>query len=470
MNYKGILEHMIKHLDEGIIVVDSELNILYFNEPSTNITGFDSKNAIGKNIFEVFPNISKSNSTFWNVMDTGIPIIEYVQTYINCRGRNVTIVTSTIPIINEEGKIEGAIEIFKDVTQVMELSEKVLRLQETLYKKGSEEDKFLSNGTQYVLSDMIGESFPMKELKSKICKVASSNSPVFVFGETGTGKELVVQSIHNLSHRRDKPFIAQNCGALPENLLESILFGTVQGGFTGAKDKQGLFELANGGTLFLDEINSMSLGLQAKLLRVIEDGVVRRVGDTNTKVVDVRIIAATNVEPKKLVEEGKLREDLYYRLNVIYFRVPPLRERREDIPILADHFIKSCNKKMNTNVKGLDKEVADYFYNNDWPGNVRELQNTIESAMNFVEGEYITMEDLENYNFSNNMNNLKQDFKDSIIEEIGDKLSLKEAVEEYEKRLIKIALKEADNNCAKAARALKVPKQTLHGKIKRYGL
>ncbi len=466
MDYKRIFQLMIKHLDEGIIVVNSELDILYFNEPSIDITGFGSKEAIGKNLFEVFPNISKDNSTFWKVMSTGEPIIEYVQKYMNCKGKNVTIVTSTIPIINGD-IIEGAIEIFKDVTQIIELSERIVSLQETLYgRRTNGEAKFLANGTQYTLGDIIGDSPSIKQLKEKALKVASSDSPVFVFGETGTGKELVVQSLHNLSNRRDKPFIAQNCSALPENLLESMLFGTAQGGFTGAKDKQGLFEVADGGTLFLDELNSMSLGLQAKLLRVIEDGVIRRVGSTTTQVVDVRIIAASNVEPIKLLEEGKLRNDLYYRLNVIYFQVPLLRERREDIPILVDHFIDSCNKKMNKFVKGVDEEVMAYFYNNDWPGNVRELQNTIESAMNFVEGDYITMADLQNFNYPC-VKELKKVPTELVRKEA---VSLKEAVEEYEKQLIKIALDEAGQNCAKAARALKVPKQTLHGKVKRYGL
>jgi len=199
----------------------------------------------------------------------------------------VSIVTSTIPIISND-KIEGAIEIFKDLSNVMELSEKILMLQSTLYSKDIGSNGFLQNGTQYSLSDIIGQSESIIRLKEKAKKIANSNSPVFVFGETGTGKELVVQGLHNLSYRRNKPFIAQNCGALPENLLESILFGTVQGSFTGAKDKQGLFELAHGGTLFLDELNSMELGLQSKLLRVIEDGVIRRVGSTRTTVVDVR--------------------------------------------------------------------------------------------------------------------------------------------------------------------------------------
>ena len=469
MDYKQIIELMISHLEEGVIVVDSNLNIVYFNEPSLNISGFDPKEAIGKNIFEVFPNINKESSTICKVIDTGKPIIDHVQNYVNCKGKRVSIVTSIIPIL-KGNKVEGAIEIFKDFTHVRELSEKILLLQSTLHGKDTGENKFLPNGTQYTFADVIGNSEPVMQLKRKAHKVANSDSPVFVYGETGTGKELIVQSLHNLSNRRDKPFIAQNCGALPENLLESILFGTVQGSFTGAKDKKGLFELADGGTLFLDELNSMNLELQSKLLRVIEDGVIRRVGSVKTKLVDVRIIAASNIEPKKLVEQRILREDLYYRLNVIYFRIPPLRERKEDISLLVDHFINTCNNKMHKSVKGVDKEVMKYFYANDWAGNVRELQNIIESVMNFAEREYITLEDLRTYTehcYNDRSNDRSMETSEPLVPK-GK--SLKEAVEKYEKKLIKKALEEADHNCAKAARTLKIPKQTLHGKIKRYGL
>lgn len=465
MDYKRIIELMLSHLEEGVIIVDSNLSIIYFNEPSINITGFNPQEAVGKNVFQVFPNINKDNSTFYKVLNSRKPIINHVQNYINCKGKNVSIVTSTMPIIKED-KIEGAIEIFKDFTHVKELSEKILMLQSTLHGKATGENKFLPNGSQYRLADIVGNSFAMTELKRKAQKVANSNSPVFVFGETGTGKELIVQSLHNLSSRRNKPFIAQNCGALPENLLESILFGTVQGSFTGAKDKQGLFELADGGTLFLDELNSMDLDLQSKLLRVIEDGIIRRVGSIRTKVVDVRIIAASNIEPRKLVEQKILREDLYYRLNVIYFRIPPLRERKEDIPMLVEHFIGICNNKMNKSVKGVDKKVMEYLFNRDWPGNVRELQNIIESVMNFAEGEYITLEDFQIQTLPY-MNDINTKPAEPLIQK---GTSLKDAVAQYEKHLIKAALEEAGQNCAKAARALKIPKQTLHGKIKKYEL
>lgn len=465
MDYKRIIELMITYLEEGVIVVDSDLKIIYFNEPSINISGFDPREAIGKNFFQVFPNISLNNSTFYKVINSGKPMINHVQNYINYKGKSVSIVTSTIPIING-CKIEGAIEIFTDFTNVRELSEKILMLHSTLHGKSTGKNKFLPNGSQYSFADVIGDSSPIIQLKAKAQKVANSSSPMFVFGETGTGKELIVQGLHNLSNRKDKPFIAQNCGALPENLLEGILFGTAQGSYTGATDKQGLFELADGGTLFLDELNSMNLELQSKLLRVIEDGVIRRIGSTTTKVVDVRIIAASNIEPRKLVEQKILREDLYYRLNVIYLCIPPLRDRKEDIPMLVQHFINTCNNKMNKCIKGVDKNVMEYFFNYDWPGNVRELKNIIESAMNFVESENITLEDLQinNIHYINRMH-IKSDNLS-----IPNDISLKDAVEEYEKQLIQSTLKGTGENCAMAARALKIPKQTLHGKAKKYGL
>ena len=458
------MELMLTYLEEAIIVIDKNYKIIDFNQPSTDITGFVAEDAIGKTIFQVFPNINKTSSTFYRVLNTGEPIVEHVQDYKNYIGKSVSILTTTIPII-ENGKIQGAIEIFKDLTHVKELSEKILTLQTTLYSK-SGVNKFLPNGTQFKLTDIVGSSESMQKLKKKAYKVANSNSPVFVFGETGTGKELLIQGLHNISNRKNKPFIAQNCGALPENLLESILFGTVQGSFTGAKDKEGLFELADGGTLFLDELNSMNLNLQSKLLRVLQDGMIRRVGSVKTKQVDVIIIVATNVYPKVLLDEQKLREDLYYRLNVIYFQIPTLRDKKEDIPELINHFINISNLKMNKNITGVDSEVLSNFKKYNWPGNIRELENTIESAMNFADGELLTIDDIQ----TQRMPSMRIEVATVSQPEIPKGKSLKDAVEEYEKYLIKVAIEEAGQNCAKAARNLKIPKQTLHGKIKRYEL
>ncbi|MCQ1529258.1 sigma-54 interaction domain-containing protein [Lutispora saccharofermentans] len=463
MDQNKIKQLILDRLEEGIIVLDADLAITFYKPASTEITGFDHEDAVGKSLFEVFPHLDKDSSTFYKAMTTGKPVIDQVQNYVNYKGKSVSILSTTIPVF-EDRELVGAFEIFKDLTTVRELSEKVLMLQNELYTKGDGHKAL--NGTQYTISDIVGESAALLELKNKAKKVANSNSPVFVYGETGTGKELIVQAMHNLSSRRGKPFIAQNCAALPENLLESILFGTAQGSFTGAKDRPGLFELADGGTLFLDEINSMNLELQSKLLRVIQDGVIRRIGGSDTKKVNVRIIAASNMDPNMMLEQNIIRKDLFYRLNVIYLYVPSLRERKEDIPILTNYFIDVFNRKMNKDIKGVTGEVLDRFFNGDWPGNVRELENTIESAMNFTDGDYIGLPDLQYYSI------LRQTsaFKGKESPEIPKGLGLKDAVGEYEKSVIISAIDEAGGNRAKAARMLKIPKQTLHGKLKRLGI
>lgn len=465
MDQNNVKNLIMQWLEEGIIVLDKDFTITYYKPASTEITGFDSDEAIGKKLFEVFPHLDSNTSTFYKVITTGKPVINEVQNYINYKGKSVSIITTTVPIY-EDGELVGAFEIFKDLTNMRELSEKILMLQNELYSKKSGKNNKISNGTQYTINDIVGESRSMVELKNRIRKLANSGSPVFIYGETGTGKELIVQSIHNLSNRREKPFIAQNCAALPENLLESILFGTAQGSFTGAKDRPGIFELADGGTLFLDEINSMNLELQSKLLRVIQDGVIRRIGSSTTKDVNVRIIAATNMDPNVMLEQNLMRRDLFYRLNVIYLHVPPLRERKEDIPLLTNHFINVLNRKMSKNIKGVTKEVQQRFLDNEWLGNVRELENTVESAMNFSDGDYIELKDLQNYNILGQ----SPSYIKYPIGEIPKDMGLKSAVAEYEKSLIISAIEEAGGNCARAARALKIPKQTLHGKLKRLGI
>ncbi|MGE5632669.1 MAG: sigma-54 interaction domain-containing protein [Caulobacteraceae bacterium] len=467
MNYKKLLELILVNLDEGIIVTDSKANITFLNEPATSIAGINYGTAIGKNILEVFPGLTPETSTFYNVIKYKKPLIEHIQHYTNYEGRKVSTVTSTIPIV-ESNELVGCLEIFKDLTQVMELSEKVVRLQEQLYKRDNGEKDYNKNGARYSFSDIIGKSPQIRMLKKKAMKIAGSNSPVLIYGETGTGKELLIQAIHNAgSKRKNKPFIAQNCAALPYNLLESILFGTASGSFTGAKDNPGLFELADGGTLFLDEINSLDIELQAKLLRVIQDGVVRRVGGTKTKDVDVRIVASTNEDPVKLVESNRLREDLFYRLNVIYLEIPPLRERIEDIPLLVDHFIAMFNNKLNKQITGISAEALDLLKKYTWPGNVRELEHLVESVMNTTDNNTISREDISS-NPGRRLSVPKEQYK--TMDEDFVQTDLNTAVSSYEKELIKKALRHANGNISKAARALNLPKQTLHNKIKKYDI
>lgn len=471
MDCDFLLETMLTHLDEGIIVVDTNANVTFFNEPASNIAGIDPGAAVGENILDIFPGLTIETSTFYHVLRTRKPLIDYVQNYTNYQGRRVSTVTSTIPLV-KDGELIGALEVYRDLTYVRELSEKIFSLEEKISYYNSAEKPCIKNGTEYTLEDIIGESHEIKDLRSIARRIADSISPILIYGETGTGKELLVQAIHNASTaRRNKPFIAQNCAALPETLLEGILFGTSSGSFTGAKDKPGIFELANGGTLFLDEINSMETNLQAKLLRVLQDGVIRRLGGEKTIVVDVRVIATTNEPPMKAVQKGSLREDLYYRLNVISLNIPPLRERKEDIPVLADYFVGVYNKKLNKNVKSISPEIMDIFMNSPWNGNVRELKYTIESIMNFIDEDVIYLKELPAGITSNSLS-LKSRIgqRNQINRENTQLPPLNYAMESYEKELIQRAIEQVNGNYAKAARLLGVPRQTLHNKIRKYNI
>ncbi len=467
MNYKRLLELILLNLDEGIIVTDAKANITFYKEPATNIGGIDSHTAIGKNILDVFPDLTPETSTFYSAIKNNKPIIEHIQHYTNYQGKKVSTVTSTIPI-SENGEIAGCFEIFKDLTQVVDLSEKIMHLQEQLYKSSAEKKEYNESGAKYTFDNIIGNSIPLVALKEKARRIAKSNSPILVYGETGTGKELLIQAIHNADpKRRNKPFIAQNCAALPFSLLESILFGTAAGSFTGAKDNPGLFELAHGGTLYLDEVNSLNIELQAKLLRVIQDGVVRRVGASKTKDVDVRIIASTNEPPSELVEKKLLREDLYYRLNVIYLELPPLRERREDIRILIRYFIDRNNEQLGKRVTGASPETMKVFEEYSWPGNIRELEHLVESTMNLIDKDTIDLEDIQYY-FDKRLKLAAMDSE--LISEDTPLGDLNDAINKYERKLLVKALKASKGNISLAARTLGLPKQTMHNKIKKHDI
>lgn len=300
-------------------------------------------------------------------------------------------------------------------------------------------------------------------------RAAMSSSSVLIEGETGTGKELFAQSVHSGSNRREKPFIAQNCAAFPESLLESILFGTVKGSFTGALDKPGLFEQANGGTLLLDEINSMSITLQAKLLRVLQEGYVRRIGGSKDVMVDVRIIATTNENLLELVEKGDFRKDLFYRLNVINIRIPSLRERLDDVRLLSDYFIRMYNDKLGKDVWMIGQDIEILFQEYTWPGNIRELQNMIETAMNMVVDEHvITMEHLAHK--VEELSHRKVTQAESTMPKLDLDDGLNEYLQSIELNLIKDLYKANDGNISKTAKALKISRQNLQYKLKKYDI
>ncbi|WMJ78042.1 MULTISPECIES: sigma-54 interaction domain-containing protein [unclassified Sedimentibacter] len=460
IKYFDALIHAIDLINDGIHVVDAYGKIAYYNSSAKQLDEIDVDKAIGRHILEVYPSLTFETSTLLKVLRTGKPIYNVEQNFINYKGDKISTLNSTIPIYYNN-KVLGALEVSRNITKVRELSEKIVNLQKELYERNDRgHDKPSKPVAKFNFLDIIGQNKEMLKLKSLGIKAAMSDSPVMIAGSTGTGKELFVQSIHNSSNRKHKPFIAQNCAALPSNLLESILFGSVKGSFTGAENRPGLFELADGGTLFLDEINSMPLELQTKLLRVLQDGRVRRVGSATTIDVDVRIISAINTDINLVVETKQLRQDLFFRLNVITLVIPDLSKRIDDIPLLVDHFIKKYDERCNKFFSGVSKEVLDIFTEYSWPGNVRELEHAIESAVSLYDGELIREEHLpfQFKNYSRRNNNLQN---------IGALQHLNAAVEKVERDIIKSALEQTDYNITKAAKLINVPRQTLQYKIKK---
>ncbi|SFU63388.1 sigma-54 interaction domain-containing protein [Alicyclobacillus macrosporangiidus] len=409
------LLHILETIDEGIHAVDRDGITILYNRAAGRLDGLAPEDVLGKHVLEAFPSLGHDTSTLLQVLETGRAIRNRAQTYTNYLGFKVHTVNTTLPIVSG-GEVVGALEIAKDLTQVKRLSEQVLDLQAQVASghrravtRGAGRDPGSRapggagragdagerpGGAVYQFSHFISQDPRVADIKRRAQRAATTTSPVLVYGETGTGKELLVQAIHNAGPRRGSPFLALNCAALPAPLLEGILFGTVRGSFTGAEDRPGLFELADGGTLFLDEIQSMPLELQAKLLRALQEGEFMRVGDTRVRHVQVRVMAAMNRWPEQEVAEGRLREDLFYRINVVRLDLPPLRDRRGDLPLLVAHFVEKWNGRFGTQVTGVTAEVSRRFAEYPWPGNVRELENAIEAAMNLVTSGDIPMDAL----------------------------------------------------------------------------
>ena len=446
---------ILDYLEEGVQIIDHNGVIVYNNSFAQKIDGIERDNVEGRYLLEVYPSLTVDSSTLLNVIRHGEPIYNKEQTFINYKGEKITTLNTSIPI-KARGRIVGAMEISRDITTVKKMSEKIVDLQSRLYTVAEEGVEAEERTAKYSFDDIIGRNKDMIKLQSLAIKAAETDVSVMIGGDTGTGKELFVQAIHNHSRRKDRPFIAQNCAALPANLLEGILFGTAKGGFTGAEDRPGLFELANGGTLFLDEINSMPLELQSKLLRVLQDKRIRRVGSIDTIDVDVRIISAINVSPNHALEERQLRRDLFYRLNVVFLEIPSLKNRRDDIPILTNFFIDKFNKRFNKEVQGVDDQVMRLFMDYSWDGNVRELEHLLEGVISIIDKNTIGLEDLP----------MKfKSFKNKDMD-----LSLNGILEMKEKELIRTALLESEGNITRAAEILKIPRQTLQYRMKKLGI
>lgn len=452
--YKRILDEV----DVGVHAVDETGKTIIYNKKMMQMESMDLQDVIDKNLLDVFMFKDDQSSTLVKALQEGQKTSNVKQTYFNNKGREITTINNTIPIFSEE-KLQGAVEIANDVT-------KLERLIKGNLNKGS---------TRYTFDKIIGNSPAIREVIEAAKRATRTSSYVLIVGDTGTGKELFAQSIHNGSARLSAPFISQNCAALPDNLIESLLFGTKRGAFTGAIDTPGLFEQANGGTLLLDEINSLNLNLQAKLLRVLQEKTIRRIGDTKDTPVDVRVIANMNEDPIDAIANNRMRKDLYYRLGVVTIFVPPLKERMEDIPLLVQNFIEKYNELFQMNVKGLSEEVKESFFEYDWLGNVRELEHIIEAAMNIMMDEESIMYSHLPYQYRSKMQMKERMIPlstvDNFIKENSETaVPLKHQMELFEKTYIDHVLTKNNFNISKSAQLLGLSRQSLQYRMKKLNI
>lgn len=428
-------EAILESICDGVFTVDNEWRITSFNRAAEQITGTSREQAIGQRCPEVFrSSMCEANCALRETLESGQPIINRSGYIITAKGKRVPVSISTAVLRDKNGTVIGGAETFRDLSEVEALRKEL---------KG-----------RYQLGDLISHSPAMHDIFNLISAVASSSdTTVLIQGETGTGKELVAKAIHNLSNRAQQPFIALNCGALPDNLLESELFGHKKGAFTGAiADKQGRFALAKKGTLFLDEIGEISSALQVRLLRVLQERSYEPLGATQSQKTAARIIAATNRDLSEMVDDGSFRQDLFYRIQVVQIDLPPLRERMEDIPLLTEHFIAHFNQLQNKHISEISPEAMACLVAHSWPGNVRELENVIERAFVICSGTSIKTQHLP-----------PPLQKNAHLNESN--LNIQSNLDSHEKQLIINALERNHYNRTAAARELNIHKTTLYRKI-----
>ncbi|MBD3673963.1 MAG: sigma 54-interacting transcriptional regulator [Planctomycetaceae bacterium] len=448
-----VLSRIVDEMADGVFTVDARGRFVAWSQGAERITGYSESEILGKpcQILEG-PNckgFAKIHDLLAMPPDD-VPGICNQECKVQSKdGREIYIHGNLRLLTNEQDEVVGAVGTFKDMTSFLLTNERITLLEEQTRDRNA-------------FDRMIGKSAIMQEVFRRLRLAAQSDVTVFISGESGTGKELAARAIHALSERKENPFIAINCSAIPETLLESELFGHVKGAFTGAvRDKEGMFQTANGGTLFLDEIGDLSPLIQLKLLRVIQEREIRRVGDETPETVNVRLLTATNRDLKSLVEEGSFREDFYYRIHVFEIHLPALCERREDIPLLIDFFLTELSEELGKEVTGIARDALQLMMSYDWPGNVRELRNALEHAFVTVSGETISLLDLppeireESRANPHSSSSQPRQWSDD---------------ERAEKEQIVDALRQTEGNRTQAAKLLDTSRVTLWKKMKKYDL
>ena len=428
---------ILDSINEGVFTVDHLWHITAFNRAAERITGVRRQDAVGRQCSDVFrASICEEACALRRTFSSGKPVVGATANIIGVDGNRIPIRISTALLRNHEGEIVGGVETFQDLSYVEQLRKEL--------------------ESRYTFEDIVGRSPAMRSLFDLVPQIAASSSTVLIEGDSGTGKELFARSIHHLSPRAKKRFVAVNCAALPDALLESELFGYKAGAFTDAKkDKPGRFALADGGTIFLDEIGDMSPALQVRLLRVLQERSIEPLGSSEPIKVNVRVLAATNKSLSQLVREGKFREDLYYRIRVIHLKVPPLRERREDVPLLINHLVAKFNHLQEKSIAGVSREVLARLMEHDYPGNVRELENIVEQAFVLCRSGEIAIEHLP----------VELRPADSRSGATMTALDMRSA----RQRMIEAALARNQGNLRQAARELGVNPSTLYRRLKAAG-
>jgi len=462
-----LLKTIIDHIHEGVYAINGRGEIIIYNHEVEKTEGMHRQDVLGRLESEVYTHISGpgfSEVVSQAVMKTGQPLIDLLFQAELPNGRKEEIIISTYPFF-DQGKLAAVYSVGRDLNTTGEFIAKTLEIKQRMLSRQGMDGAW--SGARYFLENIIYKSDKMKAAVTQARKIAAQDIPVMLVGETGTGKELFAQGIHNASVFVKGPFVPINCAAIPDTLMESLLFGTERGAFTGAVEAPGLFEQAEGGTIFLDEINSMPLALQAKMLRVLQEKFVRRIGSKVQRPVSCRIISATNVDPYQAMQEKTIRPDLYYRLATVTLNVPPLRDRPEDIAPICEMLINRYSKNYGLFVDHVSPDVIGLFEKYDWPGNVRELQNILENSMSQVE---IGARELK-------VRHLPVFFLDRIQGSRGKTLvrdmdgsSLNAILQDVEKSAIEAALANNKGNISKCAQELGIKRQALHYKLNKYGI
>lgn len=443
----------LDYFEQGMQIYDKNGYFLYGNKKSEELEEYNSEEFKGKHILELY-DLNEEFSTVLTILRTREPVINRCDRFKVKSGKTLTTINTGYPIIMGD-KLYGAIVFESDITAIKSYENMSLDFESYLQSRKSEK-----KNSMYSFSDIIHESEVMNGAIEFSKKVSLTDSSVLIRGDTGTGKELFAQSIHTFGSRRFKPFVDVNCSAIPDSLFEGLFFGTEVGAFTGSVSKSGFFEQANGGTLFLDEINSISLDKQAKLLRVLEEKKFTRLGGNKKIDCDVRIIAATNENLQDLVKSGRMREDFYYRIAVVKIIIPPLRERKEDIKVLSNYFLKELYEKYSFGPSKISEDVLDQFKAYDWPGNVRELKHVIEASFNNSD-----KNDL--YLYKNSIPEFIQNLVLTTHKRNKQESNLNELLNNYEREIIINKLRENDNNITRTAESLGISRQNLQYRIKK---